>query len=305
MTAIKRFFLAIWSHAALRFSLLLHLMLVLLVTFGIPNFFPPTQLVDNSAITVEVLTVREFTNLQLKKKTPPPKPKKKREVITKNQPKIALPEPASKPEISKPEPAPKPEITPKVEPKPKEAPPPPPKPKAKPKEEEKIKPVKKEPPKIKEDAFASVLKSVEEFRQNPEETKEETPEIDFSEIEDFLSSVKDEQRYKPGLPLSISEKDAIKQQIIRNWTVLSGVKDAATMVVVLEISLAIDGSVTDVAIVDTIRYSIDSAFRAMTDSAIRGVYKSSPLQHLPPEKYDVKDGWREIELRFDPSEMMY
>lgn len=291
---------------ALRHSILLHTVLFLVVAFGIPEFFSNDPLTDHSVVTVEVLPISEFTNVAPRKKLPPPKPKIKQEVITKNQPKIALPEPAKKPELSKPEPAPKKKPVLKKEPAPKEKLPPPPKPKVKPKEEEKAKPVKKDEPKIKEDAFASVLKSVEEFRETPEETKEEKKEeVDFSEIEDFLSEVKEEQRYKPGLPLSISEKDAIKQQIMRNWTVLSGAKDAGDMIVTLHIMLGRDGAVQDVSIADNLKYSTDKFFRAMADSAIRAVRKSSPLKDLPPEKYDVRDGWRELELRFDPSEMLY
>ncbi len=138
-----------------------------------------------------------------------------------------------------------------------------------------------------------------------DEEPEKTEEVDFSEIEDFLSNVEKQSEYKPGLPLSISEKDAIKQQIMRNWTFNAGAKAAQDIVVSLKISVAKDGSVRNVKIDNMIRYSSDSFFRAMVDSAVRAVRKTSPLRNLPIEKYDVKDGWREMVINFDPSEMMY
>ena len=36
-------------------------------------------------------------------------------------------------------------------------------------------------------------------------------------------------------------------------------------------------------------------------SAVRAVHKCSPLKNLPPEKYG---SWREMEINFDPKEML-
>lgn len=287
----------------LRLSITLHTVLFLITAFGLPEFFAKKNDSEPTVVTVEVLPIKDFTNVAPKKKAKLPEPNKKQEVITNNQPKVALPEPSRKPDFSKPEPNPKkkPELK-KVE-QAKENIPALLKPKLKPQKEEKVKPVKKKKPEINEDSFASVLKSVEELKDIKPEEKDSN--VDFSAVEDFLSNVNKEQKYKPGLPLSISEKDAIKQQIMRNWTVLSGAKNAKDSVVTLYIKLSRDGSVAKVEVKDSVKYSTNVFFRAITDSAIRAVHKSSPLKNLPQEKYDVKNGWRELELRFDPSEMMY
>lgn len=289
-------------------SIILHIVIGLLIAFGLPSLMNKKDLVDNSVVTVEILPVSELTNVKPKKSSPKPieKPEKK-EVITKNLPKIALNEP--KPEIKKelteekkPAPVTEKKPEPKVAEKIPEKKPEPPKEEPK-KEEEK----KEEKPEIREDAFASVLKSVEEMRQEPSDQKDSKDEekMDFSEVTDFLAKADNQPEYKPGLPLSVSEKDAIKQQIMKNWTVFGGAKDAADNIVTLKISLAEDGSVRDVEVVDKIKYSANSFFRAMADRAKQAVYKSSPLKNLPPEKYDVKDGWREIEINFDPRDMLY
>lgn len=286
------------------YSIALHASLFVLAIVGLPSFFEKKNVVD-SAITVEILPVSEFTNVAPKKAKPKAEPKK--EVTSATKPKKSMADPNKKPEpIVAPEP-PKPE--PKKEPEVKEkevAPLVKPKPPEEKKKEEKKKEEKK-PEKQNEDAFASVLKSVEELDVKDEKTENKDEKADFSEVEDLLSESKSEQDYKPGLPLSLSEKDAIRQQIMQNWSLssASGAKDAQSMVVTLRIKLLPDGTVQDVKIENTMRYNTDTFFRAMADSTVRAVMKSSPLKNLPPEKYDVKDGWREIELNFDPKEMFY
>lgn len=281
-------------------SSLLHFALFILLFFGLPNFMS-RGLDENQVITVEILPVSEMTNVKPKSVKPQLKPMVDKEVTSATPQKQSLPDPVQKPEIAKIA-----EPTPKLKEQPKEVKKAEVAPLVKPKEEKKPEPdktvaVKKEvEPEL---DFASVLKSVEQFKEvkSDEKAKEED---NFDDVEDFLSNVK-EQQYKPGIPLSLSEKDAIRQQISRNWTGAWGGKSAGEIVVTLVIHLAEDGEVTKVENVDSNRYKNDQYFKAMADSAIRAVYKSSPLKNLPPEKYAVKDGWREIKLNFDPKEMFY
>lgn len=292
-------------------SLVLHVVLFTLIYVGLPSFLD-TSMNQEQIITVELLTVSEITNVKPRKVTPKAKPEveEKKEIIAAVEPKKSLPDPTRKP-VVEPEPAPTPVVKKKPELKKEKKEEVAVKPVQKPKPEPKAPEVKEKPkPKkeeIPEDSFASVLKSVEEFKVSDEPKKQDdtSKEADFSQVEDFLSNVRDETKYKPGMPLTLNEKDAIRQQIIRNWTVTSGAKGAQDMIVTLKISLSRDGSVNDVNIIDQGRYNNDSFFRATVDSARRAVYKSSPLQNLPPEKYDVKEGWRELVLNFDPSEMFY
>jgi hypothetical protein len=102
----------------------------------------------------------------------------------------------------------------------------------------------------------------------------------------------------------MSEKDAIRSQIAQNWSMPAGAKDAHELIVVLRINLAQDGSVMKVELASDSksRYDRDPFFRAAADSAIRAVRLSSPLKNLPPDKYDT---WRDLELGFDPKEMLF
>lgn len=299
-------------RSALIFSGILHILLFVVIFFGLPSFLEKKQ-IENSAIVVEILPISDVTNAKPQKKSVK-KPKAETKQTAPAKVKPALPDPTIKaePEMtkskSKPEPTPEPvpqkvaevkktevKKEKKKEEKPKE--------KAKPKEEKKKKPEKKKEPEL---DFGAVLNTLEEIESTQKEEKAEDKK-DFSDIEDMLDTKEVQTEYKPGLPMSMSEKDAIRNQIMRNWStsMISGAKDAHTMVVTLVISLSSDGTVTNVEKKDTMRYNTDPVFRAMVDSAERAVRKSSPLKDLPPEKYAVRDGWREIELNFDPSEMMY
>ncbi len=203
-----------------------------------------------------------------------------------------------KKEEKKPEPPkeqPKPE--PKPEPKPVEEKKPAP---VKPKELEKMPEEKKPEPKKEKpaDDFESVLKDVSKIK----------PKQDFSKIEkafaeDAKTTRKGSSNYDPTKPLSASEIDAIKEQIHKCWNIPSGAKDAKDMQVRVRVSLAQDGSVINVSIADTSRYNGgDPFYVSFADSAVRAVRLCSPLKDLPKEKYST---WRDIELNFDPKEMIY
>lgn len=290
------------SNSSMAFSLALHLLLFAIIIYGLPSITSTRDLTDSSVITVDILPVSEFTNVKRIKPKPVAKPIKK-EVSAAVQPKLSMAEPAKDAVITPPEPIKrKPEervIQKAIEPiiKPEPAP--------------KIEPTKKpviEKPKVAEkpeEALGAAFKSVEEMFAGEGEVAEEES-VDFSEIEDMLAPTNDSQpEYKPGLPMTVSEKDAIIQQIHKNWTILSGAKGAKDMLVVINITLARDGTVIKHEMENKLRYNTDEFYRALVDSGVRAIYKSSPLKNLPPEKYDVKDGWREIQVNFDPSEILY
>ena len=289
-------------RSGLKTSLILHACIFILLFFGLP-IFQTKRNYDEQVITVEVLPVSEITNVKPKQEKPSSSPKE--EVITKNTPKVSRAEPEKQKKESevKTEPLPGPQKNSEVK---KESvkvkPAEPQKPKA---EDKKPEEKKKNKPKAAADDFAAVIKSVEEENKKSDTKKKDTKtEEDFNKAVDFLSNAKESQ-YKEGLPLSVNEKDAIRQQIMQHWTVPSGTKDIQNIVATLHINVQPDGAVSKVEIVNKVRYNSDSSFRAMADSATRAVYKSSPLKNLPAEKYDVKDGWRELEINFDPREMVY
>lgn len=285
----------------LKTSLILHGSIFALLFFGLP-VFNPERSYEAQVVTVEILPISELTNVKPKQAKPKEQPKK--EAITKNAPKISRPEPKQKPEDKvKVEPL-KPIVT-KVENKESVKVKQEDKPKPKP-EEKKTEPEKKTKSIASEDDFAAVLKSVEEAsKESEKKEKDEKADEDFDNLaQDLLANAKDAQ-YKEGVPMSISEKDAIRQQVMKNWTVPAGAKDVQNTVVTLHLNVQPDGTISKADIVNQARYNSDPFFRAMADSAMRAIWKSSPLQNLPADKYDVKDGWRELEINFDPREMVY
>ncbi len=235
-------------------------------------------------ITIDLVPISEVTNIQPSSK-PKPEPKKPKKPAPKKQEKA---EPKPKP-AAKPKPPPKPKVKPKPPPKPKPKAPAPKKPKAKPKPKPAPKPQKPEP---QVDPFESVLKTVEELAEDTPPTPPKKDPIRAQNTPEF----------DPALPLSLSEIDAIVQQISRCWSVPAGARDAGTMAVRLRISLKRDGTVSRVVIVEQARYRQDVFYRAAADAARRAVLTCSPLKNLPADKYSR---WHELELNFDPKEMIY
>jgi len=138
-------------------------------------------------------------------------------------------------------------------------------------------------------------------------TKEKEEKNDFESVLKSVDDMKKEKKEKPlsfdpEKPLSISEVDAIITQISKCWAIPAGARDADSTSVRLRISLAVDGSLTSVKIVDEGRYNEagETFFRAWADSAVRAVRGCSPITGLPPKKYK---SWSELELNFDPRKM--
>lgn len=257
----------------------LHVLLGLLILMGLPSLLPDRPLPEPSAISVEILPITGVTNVKPSEVKPTPKQEEEK------KPEAKKPTPPVKTAEPPPPPPPKPEEKP--EPK-------------KPEKVEEKKPEPKKPEKPKEDDLLAVLKSVKETAAKQQA---DTPKKQDDSEESSTSKSKSQQ-YDPSMPLSMSEKDAIRSQISRCWSVPAGARDAHGLVVVLRVEVQRDGSVLNVALAEASkgRYAKDTFFRAAADSAMRAVRMCSPLKDLPPEKYDT---WRDMELTFDPKEMLF
>ncbi|MDR0677934.1 MAG: cell envelope integrity protein TolA [Holosporaceae bacterium] len=101
-----------------------------------------------------------------------------------------------------------------------------------------------------------------------------------------------------GLGLTNEDQDMIRSQVSPHWIVLSGVRNAETIVVDLQIQLRDNGGVINVQVIDEKRYASDHVFRAAADSARRAVLKASPFK-IPRNKIDL---FRNFVFHFDPRE---
>jgi outer membrane biosynthesis protein TonB len=289
-------------------SVLFHAAIFAAIFFGLPDWIAPEDL--QQPVPVQLATMADITTppkqeqptpipTPVEKPKPPepeptpPPPQPQAETPPPEPPAPTPPEPEPQPTPPPPEPVPD-EAVP--EPKPAEVQQPEPEPpkivpaqKPKPPQE---KPVEK--PKPQEDALASLLKNVEQMKEQPDQTQtppQPTQQPTQPQTQQNLSDA----------PMTMSEIDAIKEQMKRCWNVPAGARDAQNLVVAIRVMFNPDGSVARAEIVDTSRLASDPFYRAAAESAYRAVLLCSPLQQMPVKKYNT---WKVVTLNFDPSQMV-
>lgn len=272
------------------FSLMLHACIVLLLIFGVPVLTKHDDVIFDYAVTTEIVTVSELTNLKVKSTDN----KSKEESQTKKAPKSVETESVKSEEAkviddNKAEEAEKiPDKNKKKEDKKQD------------KQDSKKNQREDKKNKKKEDDFAkSILKSLESDKKNKSDDKK--IEKEFKELEDAVKGETNKE-FNANIPMSISEIDAIKSQVARHWntTAFSGAPEAKDMQVILFIQLDMEANVMSVVPKNGLNGS--PFYRAFVESAVRAVKAASPLQNLPKDKYHM---WKEIEFRFDASGMIY
>lgn len=292
-------------------SVLFHAVILAVAYIGLPSFSDAPDVVD-VPISVEIVNVTDVTNIPTKPKEVKPKAKP----APKPPPKPPAPPPApplapkgAVEQPPEPEPVPEPpkeDVAMVVEPevKPKEKPKPEPKAEPKKTETKKRSPAPVPPRKPKApDQFASVLKTLEEFKSAPAAEKKEKAkpaEPDFAKLmEEALET--DKPRLDIGVEMTISEIDLVRQQIHRCWSLPAGAKDAHKMLISIRIAMNPDGTVRTARVLDSSRMNSDPFYRTMAESALRAILnpRCQPFK-LPPEKYDR---WRSMKLNFDPRDM--
>ncbi len=301
-------------RAGATLSLLLHLAILLMILFGLPDLFKPEEVIE--PVAVQLATVADMTAQpqpaakplptpvvkpatpppdapaapqapalppapqppQPAEQTPPPPPQEPQQPT---QPTVAEPtQPVIIPDQSKPPP---PQQQAQLEPPPlpqlrPNVPPDQTKPKVKPQPQQTM-------------DFNSLLKNVEKMNtQTADNTdQQQTPQPPQPQTD------------QQGAQLSSSELDAVRSQIAGCWYIDPGKKGADTLVVEIHVDLGSDGSVLgNPEIVDTARAATDPVFEAAAEAARRALLKCSPL-HLPPAKYDT---WKSTTFRFNPSGML-
>jgi outer membrane biosynthesis protein TonB len=265
------------GNRGLKYSALFHGLLLFFLLFGLPSFFHRELDKEPVAISVDILPIAPISNVKNQEKAPE-KIEEKKPVEEKKTAKKAITEVHKEESKKSEEPLP---IPLKVEPA---------------KKVEKKKP-EKEKKKEKKDDLDSILKAVKDEAkadqsEKPTEQKKAEPNKHPAKSD----------HYDASQPMSMNEKDAIRNQFQKCWDVPAGAKDAQNLVVTLHIEVNEDGSVSKVEMArDEGRYHSDGFFQAAADSAMRAVRRCSPLHNLPQEKYST---WRDMELTFDPKEML-
>jgi outer membrane biosynthesis protein TonB len=273
-----------------------HLLIFVFVMFGLP-FTSPSLVLDQRVINAQVIS-----ETQAPKSVPPPTPKKAEKTPPPASPKKAVALPLSKPKPAPPLDPPKRVKVKKPKPKPK----PDPKMAEKPKKvARKFAPRPKARPKPNFERM--MLRTVEKL-DDRSLTKPEKKNFDKK----MAALIKRQsnptpqkmQRAPIGEKLTISEIDAIKQQIERCWLVPAaiGAKDVEKMVVQIRIKLNPDGRLRESRITDRFRLETNATYKAVAESALRAIRNPRCSKfNLPLAKYEI---WRDIVLQFNPGEMV-
>ena len=235
---------------------------------------------------------------------PPPPPK-----VTPIQPPKPKPEPA--PVVVPPKPLPKPAPPPKSKPDPVAAP-------AKPAPRPKPRPVapkpapkptsKRVPPKPKappvEKKFSSLLKNLKKTRPPELAPVKPKPAPEKSLVERAREAARSRsaRAFDPDRNVTVSEIEAVRQQIAQCWNIAAGARQADALSVEIEMVMNPDATVRQAKVVDRMRMSKDPYYRAAAESALRALSHPDciPLK-LPLDKYGI---WKTFTFNFDPKDML-
>jgi outer membrane biosynthesis protein TonB len=99
--------------------------------------------------------------------------------------------------------------------------------------------------------------------------------------------------------LSMSELDALRARLAQLWTPPAGAKNPQEIVVQVRMLLKPDGTLAAPPMATNSGSS--QLFMAARDSAMRAVLRGQPYDMLRPEHYDL---WKDIEVTFDPRDML-
>jgi len=152
----------------------------------------------------------------------------------------------------------------------------------------KLKELKKKP-----NQLQSVLKSIEQVKRDFSDKKKNTEK---TESEDKVTPT------KLGINLSISEIDAIRRHFEKCWNIPSGAREAGNLATEIKVRFNKKGNVLDARIVNVSRMKRDRYFRTAAESALRAVLnprcQNAPL---PEKKFDK---WKNLTLNFDPKSII-
>ena len=212
----------------------------------------------------------------------------------------AKPTAESKPE---PKPEPKPELKTELKPAQKPA----------------DKPDKPKPPEYRPDQIANLLKkdaAKEPPKRDEKPARDSSPKFDANQVAQLLDkrepqrqiataqSINDSATLGAAIgaqnaQLSQSEIDALRARISNCWSPPPGIDVNSKLYVVLRVLFKTDGSMSQAPVL--VEGSASPLGPALADSAKRALLLCQPFTMLKSEHYDQ---WKDIELKFDPHELL-
>ncbi|HTE77972.1 MAG TPA: hypothetical protein VK653_14745 [Xanthobacteraceae bacterium] len=209
----------------------------------------------------------------------------------------------------------------KPEPKPETKPEPKPELKTdlKPPEKLTAKPDKPKTPEYRPDQIANLLKkdaAKEPPKRDEKPARDSSPKFDANQVAQLLDkrepqrqiataqSVNDSATLGAAIgaqnaQLSQSEIDALRARISNCWSPPPGIDANSKLYVVLRVLFKTDGSMSQAPVL--VEGSASPLGPALAESAKRALLLCQPFTMLKPEHYDQ---WKDIELKFDPHELL-
>jgi outer membrane biosynthesis protein TonB len=270
----------------------------------------PLEAPATPAMTVNTISVKDFTELTKGVKDTP---KLKVDDIKPVADKIDTPKPVDEvaPKVADNKPEIKTDTSAKQQPKPD------PKPDPKPAD----KPAKAKPPDYKPDKIADLLKKdaakqpKADDKANPDTPPRDSPKFNADQVAALLDK-RDPQRQmaaaetlnsQPTLgassgtaaQLSQSEIDALRARISSCWSPPAGINASSKIYVVLRVLFKQDASMSREPVL--VEATASPLGPALAESAKRALLLCQPFTMLKPEHYDQ---WKDLELKFDPQELL-
>ena len=102
--------------------------------------------------------------------------------------------------------------------------------------------------------------------------------------------------------LTLSEEDALRAQLFGCWSVPLGLPYDSNLLVRIKLQLKKDGYISKAEIIDHERMNKPGQrfYKILAESALRAVRLCQPLK-VPPTGFEK---WKEMQLNFDPTEML-
>ena len=169
-------------------------------------------------------------------------------------------------------------------------------------------------------------KQIVKKKQNPEEIKPEIRQssqfekkeiVDTNQIAALIDKAKEIEAVKQkktnkvtqssqknsfATSLTLSQEDALRAQIFGCWSVPLGLPYDEDLLVRIKLKLKKDGTIMKSEILDHQRMNRPGQkfYKVLAESALRAVRLCQPLK-VPPTGYDK---WKELQLNFNPTEML-
>ena len=267
---------------------ILHLIILVVFLFGLPSVIKKLP-EEQNIMTFDIVSIQEINNI----KTERPNDKISTEPEQAKQVKKSIKPKEEKPKKDKHKPEIKKEIKPKT----------PAVTKVK-KKIEKVEKVEKETTKPEnttkqpKDSIDSSLKNLEKESTGQDNQAKTMSTSSPKEGKTFSQG----DEYSDELPLSATEKIHIREKIRKHWAPPLAAQNYDRIIIMLTIELDKNGVVKKVEKKgqEECPVGAETVCKLTAETAIRAVWKSSPIAGLLPARYDM---WKKFTIHLDPSDI--